>query len=207
MQEKNNQILYGYWNGVRGERLAPRRFDIEPSRIAEILPDTFILERVELERFRFRLAGTRICELFGREFRGIDLMDIWHGDDRKAIGDVMQTVVRDAAVGIVRFQASAGGKTLSECEMILLPLVHTGDQVNRVLGALATAGRQGWAVGRPIEAIRLIGVETIWPDGRPFAVVNRMDRQSPFLTQPRYSRLVTSEHRAFRVYDGGRSQD
>ena len=48
MQQRTNQILFAYWNDVRGERLAPRRFEIEPARIATILPETFILERLDV---------------------------------------------------------------------------------------------------------------------------------------------------------------
>mgnify|MGYP002386686614 CR=1 FL=1 len=74
MKHKTSQSLYGYWNEVRRGRLAPRRFDIEPSRISQILPATFILERVESERYLFRLAGTRLCEIFAREFRGTNFV-------------------------------------------------------------------------------------------------------------------------------------
>ena len=46
MQQKTTKVLYNYWNDVRDGRLAPRRFDIEPARISEVLPDTFMLERI-----------------------------------------------------------------------------------------------------------------------------------------------------------------
>src|SRR5262245_16401234 len=55
------QALYAYWNEVRGDRLAPRRLEIQPARIAEHLLDTFILERSGRSAFRFRLAGTRVA--------------------------------------------------------------------------------------------------------------------------------------------------
>ena len=62
MKQSTIQVLFGYWNEVRGERLAPRRFEIEPARIATILPETFILERLDSETFPYRLAGTKICD-------------------------------------------------------------------------------------------------------------------------------------------------
>ena len=54
MREVITQALYGYWNEIRAGRLAPKRFEIEPSLIAGILPDTFILERVDNDTSRFR---------------------------------------------------------------------------------------------------------------------------------------------------------
>ncbi|MEQ1673140.1 MAG: PAS domain-containing protein, partial [Hyphomicrobium sp.] len=42
MREAITQKLYTYWNDIRAGRLAPKRFEIEPSQIASMLPDTFI---------------------------------------------------------------------------------------------------------------------------------------------------------------------
>ena len=35
--------------------------------------------------YRLRLAGTKICEQFGRELRGADLLSLWDTDDRDAV--------------------------------------------------------------------------------------------------------------------------
>ena len=64
MRHRTTQIIYSYWNEARQGRLAPRRFDIEPARIAGVLAETTILEQVDNETYRFRLAGTRITEQF-----------------------------------------------------------------------------------------------------------------------------------------------
>jgi len=71
------QTLYGYWNEVRAGRLAPQRLDIEPSRIAEILAETFMLEWVEPGTYPYRLAGTQLCEIFGSELRGKNFRGGW----------------------------------------------------------------------------------------------------------------------------------
>jgi len=65
MQQPTSRQLYAYWDGIRNGRIAPRRFEIEPARIASLLPETFIAECTGLLGFRFRLAGTKICEHFG----------------------------------------------------------------------------------------------------------------------------------------------
>ena len=74
MQQPTSRQLYAYWDHVRNGRVAPRRFEIEPSMIAAMLPETFIVEGTGALGYRFRLAGTRICEQFGREVRGADLL-------------------------------------------------------------------------------------------------------------------------------------
>ena len=99
MRSKTGQILYAYWNEVRGDRLAPRRFEIEPSRIAPILSETFILERLDADTYRFRLAGTRIGEDFGFEFRGTNFLDGWMADDRITLIRHLQSLTVQGGVG------------------------------------------------------------------------------------------------------------
>ena len=77
LKHKTSEALFSYWNKVRGNRTTPRRFEIEPGKIAAILPSTFILERIDAETYRFRLAGTHVCDMFGVELRGTNFLDGW----------------------------------------------------------------------------------------------------------------------------------
>src|SRR5712691_933285 len=105
MQQSTSRQLYAYWDRVRNGRNAPRRFEIEPAKIAPILAETFIAEVTGLFSCRFRLAGTKICEQFGRELRGTDLMSLWGPKDRNAFASLLRNVFSDAAVGKVLFRA------------------------------------------------------------------------------------------------------
>jgi len=105
MQQPTSRQLYAYWDRVRNGRIAPRRFEIEPAKSAALLPETFIAEGVGPLGHRFRLAGTRICEQFGRELRGADLLSLWEDADRDAVAALLRTVFADAAVGYGRFKA------------------------------------------------------------------------------------------------------
>ena len=71
MKHPSNRELFDYWNERRGNRLAPERADIEPSAIRQVLGDTFVLATDDgIGYYPFRLAGTRLCALFGRELKG-----------------------------------------------------------------------------------------------------------------------------------------
>ena len=69
MKHPSNRELFEYWNERRGTRLAPERADIEPGAIRHVLGDTFVIEVHGDESQAFRLAGTRLCALFGRELK------------------------------------------------------------------------------------------------------------------------------------------
>ncbi len=203
MKEEVSQQLYAYWNGVRGERMAPQRFEIEPSRIAAILPDTFILEAIDQDTARFRLAGTRICEAFAAEFRGVNFFELFPVLDRAELKAQVATISTQGAAGVFTIEAStAEGKT-TLFEVLLTPLIHSREQADRFLGAITPIGRPDWLGYQPLTITRLKHTELVWPEGRPHALVEAMNRQSPFLPHIRNARVVRVDRRNFRVYDGG----
>ena len=106
MQQRTNQVLYAYWNDVRGDRIAPRRFDVEPSQIGAVLAETFIVECGEGEPIAFRLAGTKICEDFGREFRGSKLLDVFNPLHHPVITEQLAEVRAQGAVLVLEANAT-----------------------------------------------------------------------------------------------------
>lgn len=206
MRTKTAQTLYGYWNSVRGDRCAPRRFEIEPARISDLLPETFILERADMADLRYRLAGTRICEQFAAEFRGRSFFDDWSLEDRATIADCAHRVVNDAAVGLLAIDAMTPRGRVASFEILLLPLTHTRDTVERVLGCMTALSPEDWLGHEPLHNRKLTAHEVIWPDGRAAVPARTPDRQLPFAAHIRNARIVRADRRQFRVYDGGLSR-
>jgi hypothetical protein len=209
MKQKSNQILFHYWNGVRGERLAPRRFEIEPARIAAVLPEAFILERLDADTYAYRLAGTRICEQFAMEFRGLNFLDDWDVDDRASLATHLAATSSKGGVLVVEFAARPRDHSIGEMtfEMTLLPLVHTSTTVSRFLGAITAFETPTWAGSEALVTRRLTAQTVIWPDGRPHALVDSHREQTPFVASMAGARLVKVDRRTFRVFDGGLSDE
>ncbi len=203
MNSKTSQALFAYWNEVRRDRLAPRRFEIEPSQIVGILPHTFILERVDSETFRYRLAGTALCDAFGQEFRDTNFLAGWHGDDADAIERLLAAVTQHGAVGVLSVEAMAVGRPAVAFEILILPLVHTRDTIDRLLGAATPLEMPDWLGSEPLTTRRLTASTLVWPTGTSAVVENAVQRQEPFFPHVRKARIVRSERRQFRVYDGG----
>ena len=201
MKQPTSRILYNYWNDVRGDRLAPSRFEIEPSRIAPILSETFILERIGHRHFAFRLAGTRICEQFGSELRGRDFSWLAGGDGAILV-KVMEAVTHEGGVGRLELEALTDEGRVAHFEMIVLPLVHPADEVTRYLGAISAIDGPAWLGETPLTPDSVVCHELIWPEGRPHAVVAQS--QIPFSQALAAARIVRFDRRQFRVLDGGR---
>ncbi len=203
MKEPVSQQLYAYWNSVRGDRMAPKRFEIEPSRIAAILPDTFILEAIDSATARFRLAGTRICEAFSAEFRGENFYELFPSLDRAELRAQVATIATQGAVGVFTVEGRTLDGKAALFEIVLTPLIHSGEQADRFLGSIAPLERPAWLGHEPLVEKRLKHTELIWPEGRPHALVEAMHRQAPFMPHVRTARVVRVDRRQFRVYEGG----
>jgi hypothetical protein len=205
MKNKTSEVLFHYWNDLRGDRMAPRRFEIEPSRISDILPDTFILERTADEQFLYRLAGTRVCERFGMELRGRSFLEGWSVDDRGCLDRQLEFVTASGGVCVLTVEVQSESGRLATFEVVVLPLTHTQNSVDRLLGAISAIDAPEWLGFESILSKRLVTDEVIWPEGRPHAVVETLDRQVPFLPHIRNARIVRQDRRQFRVYEGGLS--
>ena len=203
MRHQTSKTLYAYWNEIRGTRRAPKRFEVEPARLAPILPDAFILERLDATTYRFRLAGTKLCELFGMEFRGRDFLDFWSDSDSLAIGHALGRVADRGAVALLELEARGPSGRIDHFEALIAPLTQTNSVIDRFIGVMSTTDNAHWLGSEPLSERFLLRHELIWPDQLPDAPVNF----KPVLTPDvRDARLVRVDRRSFRVYEGGLSR-
>jgi hypothetical protein len=207
MQNTTSQILYKYWNEIRGSRMAPRRFEIEPGRFAAILPETFVVECEPGEGYRFRLAGTRVTEKLGVELRGRAFSELFDGVEHPDLKPFLASITERGAVGMIKAEMPTASGRKALFETIILPLIHTEERITRLLGAISTCAHEPWLGSEPVLPGRIVTQKIIWPEGRPHAVAERMappPPPSPFKYDFTRSRLVRSRRRMFRVYEGGR---
>lgn len=204
MKNTTSRILYTYWNEVRGRRPAPHRFEIEPARIAAILPDAFILERVDNQTYRFRIAGTRLCEQFGKELRGTNFLDQWDSEDRFILKQRLLSISEQASVGLFEYEAfGCGSDTAVQFEMLVVPLMQKDSVINRFLGVVSPCAGD-WCLGlEDLTRRQLLRHETFWPEG-VLPLMSNFNRRP--LPDMRSARLVRINQRSFRVYEGGLSR-
>ena len=69
MKHPSSREFFAYWDKVRGTEKAPDRSDVEPSAVRELLGDIFVLSYDNEAGFPFRVAGTRVAALLGRDLR------------------------------------------------------------------------------------------------------------------------------------------
>ena len=193
MKQASSRELYGYWLARRGTRSAPERGEIEPSAIRRSLGDVFILEFDRQTGHPFRLAGTRVCALFGRELKNEPFLNSFEAAHRVAVADLLE-IVAGEATGVI---ASASARTpegwAQDVELLLLPLAHRGDTHARLIGALTPVTAPFWLGASRLGPLALGGFRNL----------------DPVLEAPVAARLVAgrgalARRGAFTVHDGGR---
>jgi hypothetical protein len=174
MKHSSSRQLYAYWEKQRGTRAAPDRADIDPAQIRHALGDIFILAADFVDEQRYRLAGTRLCALFGRELKGESLSASWTNDARGQITGMLNELTTERAGFVAGVTGRNAQGDAAELELLLLPLAHRGHARVRAIGVLAAIDQQPYWIGeRPISelalgTVRHINAETARPPLRAF---------------------------------------
>jgi len=166
MKHAATRMLFSYWDALRGERAAPERGEIEPGEIRHVLADTFILEILEDRRCEFRLAGTRICALFGRELKGAEFVSIWNEEARDEARRNVEIVTLETAGVVAGLVGRTPNDASLDLELILLPLRHRSKTHSRVLGALSPSLLPPWLGFDSLSSVTPSSTRVIWPTGR-----------------------------------------
>jgi hypothetical protein len=126
--------LYEYWlKKARGRRM-PRRADIHPGHIPRLLPNLGLIDvEGDPTRYRIRLAGTRLYDVYGREITGSYVEDLEWGDKAGYWTAAYRRVSEGArpAQGIVR--TPIAGKDHLVQFWLRLPLSEDGRAVTMIL--------------------------------------------------------------------------
>lgn len=134
MQHENTKALYRYWNNLRAGRAAPYRSELDPRAISHLLESTFILEHPRGGTPRFRLAGTKLCEQFGMELRGMSALSLWQGDCRKQVKELLDEVVATPRIGHVSCTVETRSNHKFDAEFLYLPLRSDLGEMSRIVG-------------------------------------------------------------------------
>lgn len=153
MKLASTRAVFAYWDACRCGRAAPERENIEPGPIRHALGDTFMLDLEAGCGHPFRLAGTRVCAIFGRELKGTPFFPLW--TDPGPIRDLLTTLAQDTTGAVARVIGRNTEGDLLGLEMLLLPLAASGRTPARILGVLAPLTQPWWLAARPLTGLRL----------------------------------------------------
>jgi hypothetical protein len=192
MKHSSIRELFEYWNERRGRRTAPERGDIEPGDIRGVLADTFILAFDAPASHPFRIAGTRVCALFGRELKSEAFVDLWTAESRQLVRDLLTVVAYETIGAVAGARATNAEGATIEFELLTLPLYHRGRTDVRVLGALVPTKVPAWLGTTTLGPLSLGTLRYLGPG----TATDAIPRIVPEMSNGR-------PRRGLVVYDGG----
>ncbi len=131
------RALFRYWESLRAERPCPRKDELDLKQIVQIVPFLSIIEHVtETKPWKFRLAGTQICAVFGREMTGLDALSGWDGFERNVIGNCLHMSKDRLQPSLIRMRFISEQNEVLAAEMIGLPVQNGKFAPVEILGGI-----------------------------------------------------------------------
>lgn len=172
MRQKKTKEMLQYWMGLYEQanssnsafqkRRFPERSDVQPADCRALLGDMFILE-VKNKQVFYRLAGTRLCSLYGRELKNESFQEAFEGEDQRSAETLSAQMGSDGVAAIICSVAESSHGELVNLETLLLPLTYQGNPSQRVLGVTVACEMPSWIGAHPIIAQTIRSVRTLTP--------------------------------------------
>jgi hypothetical protein len=143
--------LFSYWEKLRAERACPTREEFEFGPIKHEIPDMIVIDRDFLRNsFKYRLAGSRPCALFGRNLTGSDVMAGWGNFETDVITRHLNTALNQKQPAVIRMRLTTDRGHVVAAELIALPVQMRGSSRMQIIGGIF-----------PFRAAQSLGHDTI----------------------------------------------
>ena len=137
MKHPSNRAFFAYWDAKRGGERAPDRSDIEPGAVRELLGDIFVLSYDNEAGYPFRVAGTRVGALLGRDLKDTSFSALFAPDSRREIEEIVTYVAEEMLAAIAGITATSADGTTAHLELLLLPFNNRAHAPISLTGCLA----------------------------------------------------------------------
>lgn len=205
MKYQATRDLFDYWNGLRGNRPAPERAEIDLAAIRGLIADMFMLDVDAAHLFPFVLSGTRVNALACAEQNGQSFLGLWSQQEAHSIASMLLTMMEASCPVVATAVATPEGGADHEIEILLLPLGRRGENRARILGLTAATAAPSWLGLLPVKNLNLRSLHAIDAALTPRAFDIRPLFATPAVTpqaQPFGRPAADIPH--LQVFEGGR---
>ena len=137
MKHPSSREFFAYWDKKRGTERAPDRSEVDPQAVRELLGDIFVLSYDNEAGFPFRVAGTRVSALLGRDLKNQSFSALFTEAARREITDIITAVTEETLPAIAGLTATAEDGSLAHLELLLLPFSARAHAPVSLTGVLA----------------------------------------------------------------------
>ncbi|MFY0595838.1 MAG: PAS domain-containing protein [Cognatishimia sp.] len=130
-----NQEVEAYWQALKQDDALPKRNDLDPRGMRNALTQAFVLN-VDGRGARFRIAGSKIADIYQGDLRGVAVTDLISPAKREMITELIVEICQMPAKAQVDLEITDPNGTPIIAQMILLPMTDANGQASQVLGCL-----------------------------------------------------------------------
>jgi hypothetical protein len=163
MKHPSSREFFAYWDCKRGEARAPDRSEIDASALRGLLGDIFVLAYDFATGFPFRVAGTRVCALFGRDLKDRSFSALFDHESRREIEEIVAAVGDEMLPAIAGLTARAARGSTTHVELLLLPFSARTHTPVSLTGLLAPFETHPGALAGPVGELSLNSWRYIHP--------------------------------------------
>jgi hypothetical protein len=121
MKHPSSREFFAYWDEKRGTARAPDRSEIEPAAVRDLLGDIFVLSYDPAAGYPFRVAGTRVCAMLGRDLKDCSFSALFAPDGRREIENIIAAVAEEMLAAVAGITATSQNGSAVDLELLLLP--------------------------------------------------------------------------------------
>lgn len=136
MTQSTIETLRSHWDDICEGDLPPFRSDIAPRTMPNVLDTLFILEQLNPEDTRVRIAGLKICEMMGMEVRGQSPMSFFQDNARGRFDSILTEVLGQPKIAKLGLDTVDKLGNKDHVDMILLPLRSDFGDISRIIGCV-----------------------------------------------------------------------
>lgn len=136
---RNQQLrdLYTYWQKMRGDSRIPPRSAFDPIQVPRLLPNLILLDvEPDSGRLIVRVLGTRVATVYGRDYTGQYLDEIYFGSNAASVLEDYGTCARDGIPVLGERNFRNVRDVVYRMERLILPLSDDGKEVNKLISGL-----------------------------------------------------------------------
>jgi hypothetical protein len=196
MLHPGSRQLFRYWETLRAEKAYPRREDIDFAAIKSVMADLVVIERDFLRNsFRYRLAGSRVCELFDTNLTSTDVFAGWGSFETDVMRRHLEIALTEFQPVVIRMRLTSERNQQMAAELVVLPVqVQNSNRIQLIGGLFPFRPTAGW-VHTAIVTRELVSARVIWTEHQGI-IPQKLD----VAPQPADLR---GQERKFRLIDGG----
>jgi hypothetical protein len=189
MLHPGSRTLFRYWETIRGEMSAPQRDRLDLRKIRSLVPSLFMIERRPGKRYVWRLAGTRVCDLWGMELTGKPALTLGEKFERETVARLFDGVIDNHQPFVLRFRLNSAKGMNATAEFVGMPLLSRNGAATYVFGVIMPFREISRPRHAAVTGFELSAARTIWTEPVPGAA------EMPTRNLPQ----------AFQIINGGRA--